>query len=656
MDQTVFTIEVDPDTGEVTLTQYRAMVHDDPDDPDESTSPLSMASGKVSLERTITDGDGDSDSDNEDISSVFKFEDAGPVQPQDGQNVDNLITDDSFITDDADETTDDIFPDAPNYGSDGPRDTDPITFNLELRDPEPGDGKDPDSGLIDTASGDAIRFVTDGNDIVGYVDDDGDGVIEAGETLEAVRYSLVSVPGDPDSFDVTFTQTRAVFHAPAATEETVLPNTVFIERHAFDGDGDPAEVVDFDIGEITFLLDDEPTIGPIPDGLVDFAKDDFVTKSLFGDVNNDPNAAPYILTAFTGSIVVNGVTVTGVLAGDSKSVTYWANTNGNGIIGDAGDTAYYNLALGDQGGPGDYTFTVLINPPPAFLEFNFSALPSGQNLFGTVGSTSDGLIVFGKTPVLNADGTFTNASNTINTSQGGGPTTIGVNNQMFDPGDGAYFTFIKNPVPNYLAGAPGGLTQGEADDADFMQYTGGTLEATSAFVKIAQIQGNALATMQIAAFNIAGAPQGQALVGARGSGQVDVTKVIVYNAAGTKIEDSSVGGAQDPNVVITFGTGVGGGGNGIPVDEVRVSGLGAGYKVEWFTNAVHDQVLITGVAGKFDIGGFGISQAQPTPDQLLSFTAKVTDGDGDFASDSWNIGIDGTGIHDDDDVAGVSII
>jgi hypothetical protein len=28
--------------------------------------------------------------------------------------------------------------------------------------------------------------------------------------------------------------------------------------------------------------------------------------------------------------------------------------------------------------------------------------------------------VIGKTAVLNADGTFTNASNTINTSQGGG--------------------------------------------------------------------------------------------------------------------------------------------------------------------------------------------------------------------------------------------
>jgi hypothetical protein len=96
------------------------------------------------------------------------------------------------------------------------------------------------------------------------------------------------------------------------------------------------------------------------------------------------------------------------------------------------------------------------------------------------------MVVVGKTPALNADGTFTNASNTINTSQGGGVVTIGVNNQMFDPGEGAYFTYAKNPDPRYLAGAPNGLDQKEADDADNILYTGGTLAANSAFTVISQ--------------------------------------------------------------------------------------------------------------------------------------------------------------------------
>jgi hypothetical protein len=282
----------------------------------------------------------------------------------------------------------------------------------------------------------------------------------------------------------------------------------------------------------------------------------------------------------------------------------------------------------------------------ATTDFNFNALPSGQNLFGTVGDTQSGLVVIGKTPVLNADGTFTNTSNTINTSQGGGPTTIGVNNQMFDAGDGAYFTFVKNPVANYLAGAPGGLDQGEADDADNIQYTGGTIEVNSAFTKISQLQGNSLATMEIKAFNMTGSRQGQDFathLGLAGGSAVTITAVRVYNAAGTKVEDSSLGGAQDPNVVITIASGV-----------ATVSGLNAGYKIEWDTSAKHDQVLITGVGGKFDIGGFGSTQAQPTPDQKLDFVVKVTDGDGDFKTDAFSIGIDGTGIYDDGAVSGVS--
>src|SRR5204863_5772444 len=103
--------------------------------------------------------------------------------------------------------------------------------------------------------------------------------------------------------------------------------------------------------------------------------------------------------------------------------------------------------------------------------FNFNELPSGQNLFGMLGDAATGLIVFGNAPVINADGTFTNASNTINTSQGGGGTTIGVNNQMFDPGEAARFTLVKNPNTNFLSG---NLDSNEADDADNMQFTGGT--------------------------------------------------------------------------------------------------------------------------------------------------------------------------------------
>ena len=384
--------------------------------------------------------------------------------------------------------------------------------------------------------------------------------------------------------------------------------------------------------------DSGPAIGPIDNGIVDFLNGASVTKTLNGAVGADPNAAPYTIDSFTSSITVNGVEVRGVLSANQQVVTYWADTNNDTTFGNTGDTPYYRLTL-NQSGAGTYTFDVLVDPPPANLNFNFNALPSGQNLFGTVGTTANGLVVIGKTPVLNADGTFTNTSNTVNTSKGGGPTTIGINNQMFDPTDGAYFTFVKDPVANFLAGAPNGLDQNEADDADNIQYTGGTLEVNSAFLKISQIQGNSLATMDIKAFDMAGAPQGQAFAqtGLGTGAGVAITAVRVFNAAGTKIEDSALGGAQDPNVTITFTAGV-----------ARVAGLNAGYKIEWDTTAKHDQVLIQDVAGKFDIGGFGAVQGSPTPDQVLSFVAKVTDGDGDFSTSGFKIGIDGTGIFDDD--------
>src|SRR5205823_11871150 len=138
-------------------------------------------------------------------------------------------------------------------------------------------------------------------------------------------------------------------------------------------------------------------------------------------------------------ISINGTTLHPVLSNNNETITYSA-AGTDGTFGTADDVPFYRLTLGETGA-GSYTFSVLFNPPPAQLTFNFNALPSGQNLFGTVGNTTDALVVIGAHPVLNADGTFTNSSNTINTSQGGGPTTIGVNNQMFDPGEGAYFTY-----------------------------------------------------------------------------------------------------------------------------------------------------------------------------------------------------------------------
>ena len=629
--------------GDVTLTDYRAMVHSDINDADEATTPLSVAAGLVSAVRTVTDGDADQASQSTDIGPAMKFEDDGPsltlsLKAGAEVRVDESLGQNSGETEGAAAGLGQVtvaravlFDTSANFGSDGSASSNASVWSLSLS------AAAADSGLIDTATGQHVLLYADGSDVVGKTAIGGDLVFRI----------AISTGGN-----VTLTDYRAMVHSDtnnpdeAASPLSIAAGLVSAVRTVTDGDGDHASQ-STDIGPAMKFEDDGPSIGPISNGLVNFAANASVTNSLNGAVGQDAHSSPYILTDFTSSITVNGTVLHGVLSGNSQQVSYWADTNHDTVFGNAGDTEFYRLTLNEtaNSGAGSYTFTALVNPPPAFQEFNFNNLPSGQNLFGTVGTTSSALIVIGGHPVLNADGTMTNASDTINTSQGGGGVTIGVTNQMFDPGESAFFTLVKNPVASYLAGALNGLDQNEADDADNMLYTGGTNAVGSAFVKIVQIQGNSLATMDIKLFDIPGSPQGQDLaLHNLGSGTSPlVTAVRVYDANGTKVEDTGdLAHFNSASVSVTITNGV-----------ARVSGLGANFKVEFDGSANFDQVKITDVLGKFDVGGFGILQGQDTPDQLLHFTAKVTDGDGDHATADWSIGIDGTGVFHDGIVAGL---
>ena len=76
-----FTIDLNPDTGSITLEQDRAITHNDPLDPAEtavSGSAAGMAAGLIVLKATITDGDLDTASATANIGGAFKFEDDGP--------------------------------------------------------------------------------------------------------------------------------------------------------------------------------------------------------------------------------------------------------------------------------------------------------------------------------------------------------------------------------------------------------------------------------------------------------------------------------------------------------------------------------------------------------------------------------------------------
>jgi len=249
------------------------------------------------------------------------------------------------------------------------------------------------------------------------------------------------------------------------------------------------------------------------------------------------------------------------------------------------------------------------------VQLDFADLPSGQNLFGIIAIdktdlSKGGLLLFPKGALLNADGTFTNDSPTTNTSKGGGAVTIGNTNQMFDPGEGHFFIYVDDPAAAGVAGV--GLDQNNADDADTIGFNG-TLPQTGAQVEIVQVQGNDTASIKITAYDFtfgsAVNTNGEARdlvtdpldanatdLAPTSVAPVSITRVKVFDQNGNLIEDTGdLAHFNDPGVAVTFAGGV-----------ATVSGLNDNYTVEWRTSAPHDGVLIEGVAGKYDLGGFNL--------------------------------------------------
>ncbi len=83
-----FTLTLNPDTGQISQEQDRAITHDDPLDPVETGEDAeTMAPGLIILTATIEDGDGDTDTATAEIGDAFHFEDDGPSAEDDTDTV-----------------------------------------------------------------------------------------------------------------------------------------------------------------------------------------------------------------------------------------------------------------------------------------------------------------------------------------------------------------------------------------------------------------------------------------------------------------------------------------------------------------------------------------------------------------------------------------
>jgi VCBS repeat-containing protein len=303
--------------------------------------------------------------------------------------------------------------------------------------------------------------------------------------------------------------------------------------------------------------------------------------------------------------------------------------------------------------------------------YTFANAPSGQNLFLMLGNGdgSKGIVVTGKAPADQSAGISITKGDRVNTSQGGGPTTIGINNQMIDPppnrgGDpeGVYFTFVTSPKSEYTVP---NLDQNEADLEKNIQFRGLNNVQKAGFT-ISQTQpAQKASTLTISArFTSDGntadngkvpgdsdktgkeiegidkSEQGTFISSDLNSGYNDdvsigITEVSV-KAPG--IEKLLIKAVLDPSklavqeaggVSVTFKPIVA----GSSVYEATISGVKTNYSIEYVTQADHNRVLITNTGNadanlnsSFDVGAFTLPGLTLTPLEIGSTIRFEDDG------------------------------
>ncbi|MEP9316283.1 DUF5801 repeats-in-toxin domain-containing protein [Pseudomonas sp. LABIM340] len=268
------------------------------------------------------------------------------------------------------------------------------------------------------------------------------------------------------------------------------------------------------------------------------------------------------------------------------------------------------------------------------LTFSLADAPSGQNLFlmfttanpttvtdnGVVRITDPTIIATGKDPANQSSGANITTGDTINTSQAGGPTTFGTNNQMITEQEGIRFTFVTGARQNVTIP---NLDQNEADveaNIDFTQM----FNAKTASFDVVQLQSGKSAIVKLSAFSTAVEAGNAFIDGYAGDATVAITNVRVLNSTTGTVLENSNGLVNDPSITITITGGV-----------ATITGVLAGYKIEYTTTADHNRVLVengsaVGAKGNdhaaFDIGGFKLLQVSTATAEIGSKMIFEDDG------------------------------
>ncbi|SCZ19457.1 MULTISPECIES: DUF5801 repeats-in-toxin domain-containing protein, partial [unclassified Pseudomonas] len=384
-----------------------------------------------------------------------------------------------------------------------------------------------------------------------------------------------------------------------------------------------------------------------------------------GDTGSDAftvNAAPGASITNISFVGSTGAPLDGVDSGldtlNGTSILLYTDTNDNIVLGRAGGPAgaIVFAAYIEETATGGKIWTVLYeplqqpvntNPDDAVnlldkvfigasqdLEFSLANAPSGQNLFlmfttanptttlvdGVLRINEPTIIATGKDPADQSSGANITTGDTINTSQAGGPTTFGTNNQMIVEQEGIRFTFVTGArqdvtIPN--------LDQTEADLESNIDFTD-VFNTKMANFDVVQLQAGKTAVVKISAFSTAAESGVNFINGYTGDTPVAISNVRVTNISTGAVIENSDGSANDAGIVISFASGV-----------ATITGVKAGYQIEYTTTSDHNRVLIENGAAldakgtdhaDFDIGGFTLVQASTAKTEIGSKMIFEDDG------------------------------
>ncbi|HKS19362.1 MAG TPA: DUF5801 repeats-in-toxin domain-containing protein, partial [Bradyrhizobium sp.] len=338
----VFTISIDAATGETTLTQLRAVVHGNPADPDESTTPAVMNSDLVGITVAVTDGDGDTTTATANLNNFIKFEDDGPTLTGSGTPILANVDEDGLAGHNADASrsgeTGPVVASATaiglagalnafvNFGADGPG---AVAFHVAAP------AAPANSGLH--SQGGDVLIVSDGTTLHGYVES-GNGIGFAAGDREVFTLTV----GADGSY--VFTLKDQIDHptlngAPSGDDsENLLSAGLDLSAYivATDGDGDSVTLA---AGSFAVQVRDDIPVqtSNTVTGNVDEDELTLANSNNHSVGNPDGDAQTNVATGSLISLVSVGVDEPG-------SFSLIANPTGLTAVTSKGDAVLYNVS------------------------------------------------------------------------------------------------------------------------------------------------------------------------------------------------------------------------------------------------------------------------------------------------------------------------